>query len=126
MSRYTKIPKVELDDVERTRTGPMPCDIPDQLKEVEVKEEDKPNIVETTAAVVTHKDTSKWEADIPVTSSETWEQFRRQIKGSSEDDHLIAKETLITLVMEPCQPPNNRRSTKDKLQNEYLNDVRGY
>ena len=47
----------------------MPYDIPDQLKEVEVKEEDKPNIVKTTAAVVTPKDTSKWEADIPVTSS---------------------------------------------------------
>ena len=51
MSKYTKTPKVEVDDVdnenldgrnyripnERTRTGPMPYDIPDQLKEVEVK-----------------------------------------------------------------------------------------
>ena len=73
---------MELDDVERTRTGPMPYEIPDQLKEVEVKEEDKRNIVETTAAVVTPKDMSKWKADIPVTSSETWEQFRtRNSKG---------------------------------------------
>ena len=137
MSKYTKTPKVEVDDVdnenldgrnyripnERTRTGPMPYDIPDQLKEVEVKEENKPSNVNTTTAIVNPKDTSRGDTDIPTTSSETREQAREQIKGSSEDDQFIANENPITLVTEPCQPPSNRRSTQDNLQNEYLNDV---
>ena len=45
--------------------------------------------------------------------------------GSNSRVRIMAKEVPITLATKPCQPPSNRRSTKYRLQNEYLNDVPG-
>ena len=58
----------------------MPYEIPDQHQEVEVQKENKPRTLEATDTVVTPTDTCEWEADIPLNSSETWEQFRSQIR----------------------------------------------
>jgi hypothetical protein len=80
MSNYIKLPKTELDDVERTRSGPTPYEIPNQHQEVEVQKENKPSRVEATDTVVTPTDSGEWEADVPLNSSETWEQFRSQIR----------------------------------------------
>ena len=109
MSNYIKVPKADLDDVEGKRSGPMPYEMPDQ------QEESKPSMNETADTIVTPTDTNNWEAEVPLSSSETWEQFR----------HVMAKEVPITLAAKPCQSPNNKKSTRHRLQNEYVSGFPG-
>ena len=65
---------------------------------------------ETTNAIVNSSGTNDLESKVPLSNSKTWEQFRR----------AIAKEVPTTLAARPCQPPNNKRSTRYRLQDEYL------
>ena len=65
---------------------------------------------ETTNAIVNSSGTNDLESEVPLSNSETWEQFRR----------VMVKDVPTTLAARPCQSPNNKRSTRYRLQDEYL------
>ena len=102
MNNYIKLPKTDLDDSQSSI--PMPYVLPCQHEEI------GPSIDETTDTIVNSSDTNDLESEVPLNNSKIWEQFRR----------VMAKEVPTTLAARPCQSPNNKRSTRYRLQDEYL------
>ena len=102
MSNYIKHPKAGTDD--SLSSGPMSYELPCQ------QEKGNPSMEETTNAIVNSSGTNDLESKVPLSNSETWEQFRR----------AIANEVPTTLAARPYQLPNNKRSAEDQLQGECL------
>ena len=45
--------------------------------------------------------------------------------GSNSRMRIMAKEVPITLAAKPCQSPSNKKSTRHRLQDEYLSGFPG-
>ena len=75
------------------------------------QEKDNPNIESTTTSAVKPCETSETGSEVPLSSSDAWEQFRR----------VMSKEDPTTLLAGPPKSRNNKRSAGRILQDEYLN-----
>ena len=69
MRNYIKLPKASPDD--SLSLGPMPYELPCQ------QETGNPSIESTTSTIVNSYGTNKMGSEIPLSNSDTWEQFRR-------------------------------------------------
>ena len=58
----------------------MPYEIPDHHQGIKVQKEGRPSTVEAA-------DTGDWEADVPLNSSETWEQFKDEDNGQGSTNN---------------------------------------
>ena len=104
MSKYIKLPKTGADD--SPSSGPMPYELPCN------QEKDNPNIESTTTSAVKPCETSETGSEVPISSSDAWEQFRR----------VMSKNDQTTLLAWPPKLISNKRAARRNLRDEYLSN----